>query len=108
MSIEEAINELKHAYAFCKTEPSFQEAINIIIHDFVKYEWHDLRKNPDDLPKLFDEVLVCAVDSYGNKEYVISCKVEQEPKEDSIVINGWSCLGKVIAWREIEPFEEVE
>lgn len=76
------------------------------IHD--KYRWHDLRKNPDDLPQLLQEVLVCTKDSYGNIEYSIGCKVDQVPREGHIVVNGWSCLGIPIAWKYIEPFEVEE
>lgn len=68
-----------------------------------KYYWHDLRKDPDDLP-IRDGLYAIAIDwdvittGFGQWEtvYGIGC--------------GWSCLmpgaQSVIAWKEIEPFEE--
>lgn len=73
-----------------------------------KYCWHDLRKNPEDLPELLNDVLVCTKDSFGNLEYVVASKHDGKIVDNHIVFNGWTCLGIPIAWREIEPFEEVE
>lgn len=60
-----------------------------------KYAWHDLRKNPDDLPKDGQRIIVTDGKNYfSGKE----C--------------GYTCceVGSrlVIAWREIEPFEGEE
>lgn len=46
----EAIEELKIVYSFCNTEPQMQAAINTVIKHSIKYAWHDLRKDPNDLP----------------------------------------------------------
>ena len=85
-----------------------------------KYRWHDLRKDPKDLPKSEAEVSVmakmkCAWDgkfrlfeirmTYSGK---ILCTGD---------VKGWGVsypydfdfeTDEVIAWREIEPFEEDE
>lgn len=80
-----------------------------------KYRWHDLRKNPEDLPPKCDAFvdekkqveIVCR-----NGEHYYACYVEY--REDCKV---WkvkhqktyaSAISKPIAWREIDPFEEVE
>ena len=70
-----------------------------------KYRWHDLMKNPDDLPE---------DNGYGKSEYVLvmigtpewySCEwayYRHNHKE-------WSTYEQnIIAWRYIEPFEEEE
>ena len=70
-----------------------------------KYRWHDLSKNPDDLPE---------ADEYGRSEFVFvmigtpewySCEwayYNHDKKEWSIYEQD------VFAWRYIEPFEEEE
>ena len=68
-----------------------------------KYRWHDLRKNPDDLPE---------ADEYGCSEYVLA--MTGTPEWDN---HEWayynhntrmlSTYGQdVFAWRYIEPFKE--
>ena len=69
------------------------------------YKWHDLRKNPDDLPE---------ADEYGKSEYVLvmigtpewySC----EWAYYSHNAKQWSIYEQnVFAWRYIEPFKEEE
>lgn len=71
-----------------------------------KYRWHDLRKNPDDLPpeELFFKSLLCVNDQ---GYYLTDCDLHYsedagwfESESDGVYITN------VIAWREIEPFEE--
>lgn len=70
-----------------------------------KYKWHDLRKNPDDLPE---------ADEYGCSEYVLV--MIGTPEWDN---HEWAYYNhntrmwstpfyeqNVFAWRYIEPFEE--
>lgn len=63
-----------------------------------KYKWHDLRKNPEDLPENTGVYLVkrptdrCTYCEYTVFVYNTKLWIEQS----------------VVAWREIEPFEEVE
>ena len=70
-----------------------------------KYKWHDLRKNPDDLPE---------ADEYGRSEFVLvmigtpewySCEWAYYHHDKKL----WSIYEQdVFAWRYIEPFEEEE
>ena len=68
-----------------------------------KYRWHDLRKNPDDLPE---------ADEYGCSEYVLA--VTGTPEWDNHEwayynhnTRMWSTYGQnVFAWRYVEPFKE--
>lgn len=68
-----------------------------------KYRWHDLRKNPDDLPE---------DNGYGESEYVLVMigTPEWNSWEQAYYHHGkrlWSTYEQnVFAWRYIEPFEE--
>lgn len=70
-----------------------------------KYRWHDLRKNPDDLPE---------ADKYGCSEYVLVMigTPEWNSWEQAYYHHGkrlWSTYEQnVFAWRYIEPFEGEE
>lgn len=59
-------------------------------------QWHDLRKNPDDLPQKYD---VYIVHTEGNTKWF--CLFD---------INGWHTevehIAKVVAWTPIPKFEE--
>lgn len=60
------------------------------------YCWHDLRKNPDDVPDEPYEAVLVAIDiGCGEVDYDIFC----------YGIENWSAR-MVIAWKHIEPFEE--
>ena len=67
-----------------------------------KYRWHDLRKNPDDLPE---------DNGYGCSEYVLVMigTPEWNRWEQAYYHHGkrlWSTYEQnVFAWRYIEPFE---
>ena len=72
-----------------------------------KYRWHDLRKDPKDLPNKDGMYLVCITypaeeKAVGVAFYGIMYGYKSE----------WNTLmpnyGNVIAWKEIEPFEEDE
>lgn len=76
-------------------------------------QWHDLRKNPDDLPTKEDITIRCVL-SNGNE---VICKTDwYEPAEDEIgygkiIIqfycnDDWIDTSDVIAWCEIPKFEE--
>ena len=57
-------------------------------------KWHDLRKDPNDLPKDSKEVLIITSD---NRKHI------------GFYDNGWycsECSGIVIAWCEIPQFKE--
>ena len=81
-----------------------------------KYRWHDLRKNPDDLPE--DEYVEVMTDEHNDIPFSIQYDdaIMQFGEKriplgyvDSIFIE-WDAerLGEIIAWRYIEPFEEEE
>ena len=68
-----------------------------------KYRWHDLRKNPDDLPE---------ADGNSESEYVLAMigTPEWNSWEQAYYHHGkrlWSTYDQnVFAWRYIEPFKE--
>mgnify|MGYP006392427407 CR=1 FL=1 len=70
-----------------------------------KYRWHDLRKNPDDLPE---------ADGNSESDYVLVMigTPEWNSWEQAYYHHGkrmWSTYEQnVFAWRYIEPFEEEE
>lgn len=109
MKMKEAIEILKKAPHFPHDKIGAKEAIDIsieVMEKAEKYRWHDLRKNPDDLPKENGDYIVWyqAVNNVYNGAKVMFYSTG----------GGW-LAGRtrkeegVIAWREIEPFErEVE
>jgi len=68
-----------------------------------KYRWHDLMKDPNDLPKKGETVLVCGV-HHGYEVGTFNGSHEYNGKS----VWEWKkhTVKTVIAWREIEPFEE--
>lgn len=70
-----------------------------------KYRWHDLRKNPDDLPEAIGD---------SESEYVLVMigTPEWNSWEQAYYHHGkrmWSTYEQnVFAWRYIEPFKEEE
>lgn len=64
-------------------------------------QWHDLRKDPNDLPKEYDTVLVCTEDIDLHK-LVLICNYHYD--------KWWFADGEtaedVIAWCEIPQFKE--
>lgn len=65
-------------------------------------QWHDLRKNPDDLPEYETEVIAITESDgslYRGFEYY-----EVEDSENNF--DGWSTCQKIIAWAEIPEFKE--
>ena len=69
-----------------------------------KYRWHDLRKNPDDLPE--------AIGGGDESEYVLVMigTPEWNSWEQAYYHHGkklWSTYDQnVFAWRYVEPFKE--
>ena len=82
--------------------------------DYEKYHWHDLRKNPEDLPK--EGMVIIATDGtnyFGGKIFnrhagvsfeTILYKTNDYRRSDESYIEG----SDLIAWAEIELFEKVE
>ena len=91
------------------TSSEFDDAIYVAIEALEKadkYKWHDLRKNPDDLPE--------AVGGGYESEYVlvITGTPEWNSWEQAYYHHDkmmWSTYDQnVFAWRYIEPFKEEE
>lgn len=69
-----------------------------------KYRWHDLRKNPNDLPNedLFFRNILVTDGTY----YMIDCSVYVDDEMGCISAESEeTIMYNLIAWREIEPFE---
>jgi len=112
MTIKEAIEQFKERLAitdYRKQIPEYYEAIEMAVDALEKadkYKWHDLRKNPDDLPEGFE----CGYES----EYVLAMigTPEWNSWEQAYYHHDkkmWSTYDQnVFAWRYIEPFKEEE
>ena len=100
--IKVAIAEVEWNYPIDYTV-AFEEAIKAL-EKADKYRWHDLRKNPDDLPE--------AIGGGDESEYVLvmigtpewySCEWAYYSHNAKM----WSIYEQnVFAWRYIEPFKE--
>lgn len=66
-----------------------------------KYAWHDLRKNPEDLPAV-EERVVLTFDLVREYRNIYGHRA----KNGAWVVNGFETRLDVIAWRTDEPFEE--
>lgn len=103
-TIKIAISEVEWNYPMDYTV-AFEEAIEAL-EKVDKYRWHDLRKNPDDLPE---------ADGNSESEYVLVMIGTPEWDHCELVYYNhnrrvWSSLYEqnVFAWRYIEPFKEGE
>ena len=112
MTNKEAIEQFKERLAitdYRQQIPEYYEAIEMAVEALEKadkYRWHDLRKNPDDLPE--------AIGDGYESEYVLvmTGTPEWNSWEQAYYHHGkrlWSTYEQnVFAWRYIEPFEEEE
>lgn len=75
------------------------------IEKHYKYRWHDLRKDPDDLPAL-EKKVECVFPS-GKHRFLSMHKVGDEYvwEENLLTCVYMDKLNTIRAWREIEPFE---
>lgn len=71
----------------------------IVEHD--KYRWHDLRKNPDDLPKIGSDIVYLFIYS-GEHERRLHSNALPFMFEDDLKSNDEF---EYIAWKYLEPFE---
>ena len=111
MTKKEAIEMFKERLAitdYRKQIPEYYEAIEMAVDALEKadkYRWHDLRKNPDDLPE---------ADGNSESDYVLVMigTPEWNSWEQAYYHHGkrlWSTYEQnVFAWRYIEPFKEEE
>ena len=109
MTNKEAIEQFKERLAitdYRKQIPEYYEAIEMAVEALEKadkYRWHDLRKNPDDLPE---------ADGNSESEYVLvmTGTPEWNSWEQAYYHHDkklWSTYEQnIFAWRYIEPFEE--
>ena len=83
---------------------AYRTFLKDMLEESEKYRWHDLRKDPEDLPDDLHKVLIHIK---GYEDYM-GVDMAMHHKFTGI----WSTIfasykdGDVIAWREIEPFEE--
>ena len=111
MTNKEAIEQLKERLAitdYRQQIPEYYEAIEMAVEALEKadkYRWHDLGKNPDDLPE---------ADGNSESDYVLVMigTPEWNSWEQAYYHHGkrlWSTYDQnVFAWRYIEPFKEEE
>ena len=111
MTNKEAIEQFKERLAitdYRQQTPEYYEAIEMAVEALEKadkYRWHDLRKNPDDLPE---------ADGNSESDYVLVMigTPEWNSWEQAYYHHGkrlWSTYEQnVFAWRYIEPFKEEE
>ena len=97
-TIKIAISEVEWNYPIDYTI-AFEESIKALIKAD-KYKWHDLRKNPCDLPRV--------INGYGESDYVLvkTERCDMEIACYSYIKKQWSINNYIIAWKYIEPFEE--
>ena len=110
MTNKEAIEQFKERLAitgYRQQIPEYYEAIEMAVDALKKadkYRWHDLRKNPDDLPEGFE----CGYES--EYELVMIGTPEWNSWEQAYYHHGkklWSTYEQnVFAWRYIEQFKE--
>ena len=108
MTNEEAKTRMENLIYFYRPIGDSLEAWDMAIEALEKadkYRWHDLRKNPDDLPE---------DNGYGESDYVLVMigTPEWNRWEQAYYHHGkrlWSTYEQnVFAWRYIEPFEGEE
>lgn len=108
MTREEAIDTIK-----CNYPPSHYsmlcEALDMAmdtLENAEKYRWHDLRKDPNDLPSKSTESVLTEHKVCGIRCYAV-CQYTDNGFEDGV--NPAELVSKtVVAWKEIEPHEVEE
>ena len=109
MTIKEAKTIMEKLLLFYRPLGGSVEAWDMAIKALEKadkYRWHDLRKNPDDLPEGFE--------GGYESEYVLAMigTPEWNSWEQAYYHHGkrlWTTYEQnVFAWRYIEPFKEEE
>lgn len=92
------------------------------MREFDKYIWHDIRKNPEDLPA--EDCKVLRATGYGSGRYVYDTVYFSNNLYEVDECDFYDCRGLsgfydydtewghytvgLDAWKYIEPFEEVE
>lgn len=91
------------------------------MHKADRYKWHDLRKNPNDLPENKKDVLAVVDrisadgEGYSRRYVVMNYNYHKKPFSEKCIGWGHSIytiyeyeIDEVIAWKYIDPFEEGE
>lgn len=70
-----------------------------------KYRWHDLRKNPEDLPER-DTLIIYAFKAKDkeNKKLYYNSRIAGSVDIEIMTMNS-NPIFEYIAWKEVEPFE---
>lgn len=110
MNLNEVIKRLRYKSENIKAklEPTFFAECADYLE---KYRWHDLRKNPEDLPDEGKKVYVCYKrhpNAHGEQKIAYGTDVYRHmcDNKDGTKFCIFGKGNRVIAWREIEKFEE--
>lgn len=94
--------KIKRIAHMCGTHPTISEEmydeIIELVEKQIKYRWHDLRKNPEDLPD--EGKKVEAIYVYDDDRMELGYLYYKADWYNS----GWNTPWNVIRWKEIEPF----
>ena len=110
MTYKEAIRILKDDYTQCgdcigdhcgKCMKNAKELGLKAIEKVEKYCWHDMRKNPEDLPEIMSEIVYIFTEKGKNKKYSNTARYSESVLKSDEVF-------EYIAWKYMEPFEEEE
>ena len=86
---------------------AIQQVLDVVSYLFDeqnKYRWHDLRKNPADLPEDNKDVLVTIKGGCVNRTWHDSCGWRNATAKKARYYSN----DRVIAWKEIKEFENEE
>lgn len=86
------------------TKRQVLDVVSYLFDEQNKYRWHDLRKNPADLPEDNKDVLVTIKGGCVNRTWHDSCGWRNTTAKKASYYSDKS----VLAWREIEEFESEE
>lgn len=101
----EAIHDVINAATINSiTKRQVLDVVSYLFEEHNKYRWHDLRKNPDDLPEDSKDVLVTVKGGCVNRTWHVSCGWRNTTAKKASYYSDKS----VLAWREIEEFESEE
>lgn len=95
---------------YAKADEAIIEALEkqaIIAETSDKYRWHDLRKDPEDLPP-HGIVVIVLTEGFGFGASIYTHTIGHWNKDKGKWRFDSVAYPIPIAWREIEPFEEVE
>lgn len=99
----EAIHDVINAATINSiTKKQVLNVVSWLFNKQQKYRWHDLRKNPDDLPEDDKDVLVTIKGGCENRTWHDSCGWRNATAKKVRYYSDKS----VLAWKEIEEFEK--